>query len=378
MVYTTSYYKLFFLFGFFLVGIVRTCIGGSYPSRTGTIYIDDFVPHFNYDCATAINSTLSIKSSKTTVLVFGAKEYKISRKIITKSPVVFLGIRDSTSFISDTDYLDAFIQSTSTFNFFNLSFDGQFNVSYGINSYSELVVADSKFFKLKGNHERPGIGIRHLNNNSIQIYRSEFSSIYGAEDGIVGNSIGANRGVYVRSNSNILIKDCSFVDVIGAEDSDALRIESALRSSGRWAKVDALVEGCFFNNFGKRAVKIMASGVEVRDCYIVGGGNGVSSAFSLYGNDNLIVRNRIELLESIYCFFLKGGNSYLGHNDIFLSSNKSQRVFFGKGVASSCIASNNLHLNHKFPMRYVYGASTEPDSRTAENPLIYGNNILLY
>ncbi|MDF2722335.1 MAG: hypothetical protein K0Q59_2010 [Paenibacillus sp.] len=194
-----------------------------------------------------------------------------------------------------------------------------------INSGCSQVTIDSvEVANVNGDTTRGGYGILLENGAAnIGITGCYIHDVAGYEDGVEGNSPGASRGIHIRAAQQVRISRCLFERIDGFEDGDMIQVHGVAQTGGIWNKSDVLIEGNRFIDFKKRAVKIQASGVTVRNNVITSthAGSGSDCAYSgisAFDADSILIEgNRIDLTRSRYGIEADGiVNSTITGNDI--------------------------------------------------------------
>lgn len=177
--------------------------------------------------------------------------------------------------------------------------NGENQAAWGVLSTGDLILKHVVFENFMGTEIRPASGIRHQGDTMssiLQLDNCVFRNITGYEDGKIGNFVGAHRGV-LSQGGDVKITNCVFENILGQEDADCIHIQTEQNEADVWSQNgNVLIDNCSFNNFGKRAIKIQASGVSVQNCGISNGANQtILSAISIYGSRNSVTGNSIRV-----------------------------------------------------------------------------------
>lgn len=139
--------------------------------------------------------------------------------------------------------------------------------------------------------------------SDISIVETKIHDVDGGGNGVQGDSIGANRLIYIQGVTRMLIDHCEFYNIGPWEDGDCIQVQASGTS-------DVTIRSCKFYNFMKRAIKIQASGVVATNNLIscAGADDGVNApaeGIAVMGatsgeiSNNIIILNRASWAISI-------------------------------------------------------------------------------
>lgn len=211
--------------------------------------------------------------------------------------------------------------------------DGKKMAFWGIYSTSDLSVRNCTITDFFGTQKGPGNGIRHLSEDPLAmlcIENSVVKNISGYEDGVVGNYVGAHRGV-LTNGGRVLIQGTRFESILGEEDADCIHIQTASNDKDGWKSAgNVLIDGCKFINFGKRAIKIQASDVTVNNNEIKNEDNKIYSAISIYGSRNVVDNNLIDVANATAALTIISGNqNKVRNNTVVVDRERGGRMSWG-------------------------------------------------
>lgn len=201
--------------------------------------------------------------------------------------------------VNQSKHLNQMFNVHASLSMSNVCLNGENRTAWGILAMGDLILQHVVIEDFRGTELRPASGIRHQGEEENSILRLDncvIRNISGYEDGEIGNFVGAHRGVISRGG-DVVITNCVFENILGQEDADCVHIQTSAEQAEVWSqKGNVIVDNCQFNNFGKRAVKIQASGVTVQNCVVNNGANQkILSAISIYGSRNAIINNFIRV-----------------------------------------------------------------------------------
>lgn len=183
-----------------------------------------------------------------------------------------------------------------------LTFNGYNKRAIGIyisnlNTTNNVTIDSCAVINVLGNKSMPGYGIQiNKNTGQVRIVQVLIKNIGGVGDGIVGNLIGANRGVYINNVKNVLVQNCTFTNITGDEDGDGVHY---YRWDGKTA-ASVRINANNFTNISKRAIKLHSGNTTVENNKMTRLSTTASSwaAISVYSSNNIIRNNKINLYRS--------------------------------------------------------------------------------
>jgi hypothetical protein len=170
-----------------------------------------------------------------------------------------------------------------------------------------------------------------------------FSGVTGVENGIEGDTAGADCGIYL--NTPLFnINGASFSNIGGYEDGDCIRVQLLADEDLLWASAaGSKITNCKFPSIKKRAIKIQASYVQIY-------GNEVSStsvhdtlcpyaAIDVYGSYNDVRANKIDLSRAVAGIIDNGINNTIETNYVDIARLVAYTT--ARGSAASAIRNEN-------------------------------------
>lgn len=156
-----------------------------------------------------------------------------------------------------------------------------------------------------------------------------FEGVSGVENGIIGDTPGADCGIYLEGPV-FVIRDSVFRNIGGYEDGDCIRIQLPADQALLWgAARGSRVEKCQFIDIKKRAVKCMASYVDIVDNVITSSATDENlcpyAAIDLYGSYNSVEKNKVRLSRSVSGIIDNGKGNVIRMNDVVVSADSSFR-----------------------------------------------------
>lgn len=244
-----------------------------------------------------LNQVVSEYDNGTTVLILESAQY-VTPQIKIKVGVEISSENGSIIIPDSSSSMTSLIKASAPLTLDNIVLDGNNIIAWGIYTTSSLEINNSFVQCFYGDSKTPANGIRHVpdsKNEDLIILNTIFRYISSYEDGIVGNYVGATRGV-LSSGGNIIIKNNTFIDIQGKEDSDCIHIQTDKSDSIEWKSAGRVkIIQNDFQNFGKRAIKIQASDVFVSDNTVFSDESQIYAGISIYGSNNSIINNTISL-----------------------------------------------------------------------------------
>jgi hypothetical protein len=136
---------------------------------------------------------------------------------------------------------------------------------------------------------------------TVEIRNCKFENITSQANGIIGDTSGAARAIYLQCGAdNVVIDNCSF-DGINSKNASGENVQEdgdAIQTTGsQWPMKTLRISGCRFTNCGKRATKIQnASNAIIEKCRVesaweFGGNDGMHNVFALIDVDSGTLRD---------------------------------------------------------------------------------------
>ncbi|WP_346355424.1 glycosyl hydrolase family 28-related protein [Azotosporobacter soli] len=203
------------------------------------------------------------------------------------------------------------------------------------NTYGDSVESGSWAILIKGG-------------SNIAIQDCYFHDISGPENGVQGDSVGANRAVWSWNVASMTIMNCRFEEIRGFEDGDCIQITG----ENGWHS-DVKIQDCNFNGFYKRAIKVQTSGVKIIHNMMTAHPEAdqkrnFQAAISIFAGDNLVDNNVIVLHNSRLGVDLNGRNCKVVNNMISVDeagNNKRTAGIYVSAAASNSTVENNTICN---------------------------------
>jgi hypothetical protein len=300
-----------------IIAPLRTIFSGA-----GRVTAMEVYPQwFGAKCDGATDDTEAIQRSFASAPVIRPKDgICMIRDLILPESRQILG--DNATFLNvDLDATALYQYSLLTLNsksvVKNLRLDGRSRSVIGMEiapSATGVKISCCQIENLKGNAGSPvyGVWIR-AGDADITVSDSTIRHLSGGSDGVIGNSIGANRGILISGEvSNTLIERCIIDDIGDAEDGDAIQVQSTGLNPypNPYPPSYVTIRNCTLTEFQKRAVKLQSSNVTVEgntisstfaDCASCSddNGDGVQAGIELYGENHVVRDNRITLTRGI-------------------------------------------------------------------------------
>lgn len=262
------------------------------------------------------------------ILIFGSN-HLITNSINVKNKKKFLVKgNDTTIFLTNGSFCFC-VENTVEFKAYNMKLDFSKFIAKGETGYEAvngLFIKNSDYVDVKNiivtkyknlNEETSFYGL-NLQNNENTLYSIEncsFEELYCRGNGIVGDSVGAIRGILINriygTKGNTLIgngtiKNCYFsninnMNVSGSyykEDADGIHIANAYFVNQentiknlRYSDGNCIIRDCFFYNCGKRCIKIQANKCVVLNIFTKDDENVTRSEFMYICGSNHYVNN---------------------------------------------------------------------------------------
>lgn len=274
----------------------------------------------------SLNDYIEIYDNNKTILVLEGDTYVV-KPINIRNGIKIISTKKSTIQIDSKVKSYTLIQTSGALELENIILDGMEKVSIGIYSSSKVKLVDSEIRNIKGTSKRGGVGLRHNHKNpedSLVVIRSKFHNMKSYEDGKIGNNIGSTRAIYT-NGGKVFISNSEFKDILGEEDADCIHIQTKSNNVLSWESAGiAEIRNNIFENFGKRAIKIQASDVLIKDNFIDSKFQKISSGISIYGSNNQIRNNIITLIEGMSAININSGTNNILEDNLIDISNSSE------------------------------------------------------
>ena len=151
-----------------------------------------------------------------------------------------------------------------------LEIDGNESAPRGIydtTGYDGTIIDGVELHDFHGSATTPAHGIRMDDPTNATIRNTEIHTIHVHADQITGNSIGANRAIFINRPGTTLIENCTIRDIEGPEDSDGIQLLDPGTGT-------VTIRNNTFYHIGKRALKIQGpSNVVIEDNIYYSNGN---------------------------------------------------------------------------------------------------------
>ena len=262
----------------------------------------------------------------------------------------------------------------SDLDILGLIFDGE-NITRNI-----IMIENSKNIKIIGSEVRNAFsdlfgsnGVYIHNSENVTIEGNYIHDIKSFENGIVGDTLGAARGVYMVDVINTVVKLNNFEEIGGFEDGDGVHVQSQIENNS------TIIEHNTFLKVTKRAIKLQAKHNIVKDNYIesfyVGANDSPLAGISDYGADNVIINNTIKFLRGATGIRLANEvkNSVVKNNVISIDETGVYRTETTRTSQSSCILLDRvdnvkIHENELITKgRKIYSTSKNNDVEIKDN-----------
>jgi len=312
----------------------------------------------------------AIDENPNSVILLKNGTFKITNYLTLKNRRILKG--ENGTLLYSSANCGTMISCDSNVDILNLAINGNNQATMGISvlpNESYIFVSNCELFNFAGNSNRPAYGIQICNSTSdITIFDTSIHDIDGGADGIMGNYIGANRGILIGSTIRTIIDRCKIYNIGPWEDGDCIHVQTD--------PSDVIIRGSEFYNFKKRAVKVQASGVVVTNnlisCdYAVDGIDAPYSGISIYSGNCEVSNNTIILNRALVGIEFRGDNVQVNNNyvDVYghytLCRGTYIRSLYVEG-SNYCSVTNNTLLNY-------YSSVTVNNSY---DNVISNNNIL--
>lgn len=216
-----------------------------------------------------------------------------------------------------------------------------------------------------------------------------FSGVSGVENGIEGDTSGADCGLYIEA-SLFSIVGATFTNIGGYEDGDCIRVQLSADAELLWASAaGSKIAHCKFPEIRKRAIKCQASDVLIY-------GNAVTStvvtdpscpyaAIDLYGSQNTVAANSIDLARAVSGIIDNGKNNVIEGNSVRVSATTAYTT--ARTSATSAIrnqssigsrVSNNAVTSKTVSSFYVYQSNGSIHANNSVSGDAASNQVGIY
>ena len=216
-----------------------------------------------------------------------------------------------------------------------------------------------------------------------------FSGVSGVENGIEGDTSGADCGLYIEA-SLFSIVGATFTNIGGYEDGDCIRVQLPVDADLLWASAArSKIAHCKFPEIKKRAVKCQASDVLIY-------GNAVTStvvtdpscpyaAIDLYGSRNTVTANSIDLARAVSGIIDNGKNNVIEGNSVRVAAATAYTT--ARTSATSAIrnqssigsrVSKNSVISKTTSSFYVYQSEGSIHANNSVSGDAYTNQVGIY
>lgn len=194
------------------------------------------------------------------------KTYKITNSIVLHSDLIvknggIIGenVTDLFSMIGNS------VDTVKNVTIESVSFDGNMSCNVGVYArYGENVQIENCFFFDFYGETASAFGVHLRDCKRSNVKTSKFDTIEAKTNGIVGDNVGAARGVIFTDTTESIIECCDFTDIISTDDGDAVHIASSVNTEQSFFG-NITIRNNMFENVGRSAIKIQQSGVLISD-----------------------------------------------------------------------------------------------------------------
>lgn len=225
--------------------------------------------------AAAFTAAAAIGSA--TVLLSDNKTYRIASDIIISTDIEFIGLGRGSRILCDNDGTTFLFNGNTIVK--NITFDANDSnlverMLHVGGTSSQLLVEDCRFVNMLSDTYAQGLTLSG-DIESVLVSRCTFKAIRAFENGIIGDPNGGVRGIYASSyGDQLTIRDCHFLDInnrdVGNtkntyEDADGIQVQNLGNDL-----FFALIDNCYFEDCGKRGIKLESEGqINVTNCRCV-------------------------------------------------------------------------------------------------------------
>src|SRR5690606_24944183 len=97
-----------------------------------------------------------------------------------------------------------------------------------------------------------------------------------------------------------------------------------------WSETNVIINGCQFFNVKKRAVKVLAAGITIRDCKVYSEyddfTNCPGNAFELFGGKNKVINNYVDLKRALTAIRIAGPDNLIEGNTFYVDKTGEYRT----------------------------------------------------
>src|SRR5690606_21119253 len=118
-----------------------------------TIFVDNYIKDFSVDKVGVLNQLLENAAKEQQTLKFGHNTYYISKDLVVNGNLTIVGVNNRQTTIKPLQKHSgtALITAKGKLSISNVIIDGANIVTYGLNSYNDLIVTNCVFRNIMGN-----------------------------------------------------------------------------------------------------------------------------------------------------------------------------------------------------------------------------------
>ncbi|MHB9139618.1 MAG: LamG-like jellyroll fold domain-containing protein [Victivallaceae bacterium] len=259
------------------------------------------------DDTSAIQSAINANPNSVILLKDGT--FKITSILTLKTTRTLQG--DAGTLLYSSASCGTMISCESNVDILNLAINGNNQSTSGIYvgpNLTDINVQSCELFNFAGNSAAPAFAINIRDNCSyVNILQTKIHDVDGGGNGVQGDTIGADRAIYIRGVTNTVVDNCEIYNIGPWEDGDCIQVQASGASG-------VIIRNSKFYNFMKRAVKIQASGVVVTNnliscAYADDGVNAPAEGVGVLASNCEISSNIIILNRASWAISVSGGCS---------------------------------------------------------------------
>ena len=190
---------------------------------------------------------------------------------------------------------------------------------------------------------------------NVNVINTTINGIEAFPNGVVGDEKGGCRAITLQHSKNVLIKGCTFYDIISTEDGDAIHLVTDYNLFTN--EIDGeiiypkIIESCYFYNISRSAVKMQDKGVIIRNNIMANDKASADAIIRIYANNCIVENNKVDY-KSAY-FVIIGMDKKLLVKNIVVRNNIIKTpgysyqgsIFFYCKVDGILILNNNITIN---------------------------------
>ena len=141
-----------------------------------------------------------------------------------------------------------------------------------------------------------GVLFRRCEN--VNVINTTVNGVEAFPDGTVGNEKGGCRAITLQHSKNVLIKGCTFYDIISTEDGDAVHFVTdydifvnEIEGEIIYPKI---IESCYFYNISRSHVKIQDKGVIIRNNIMFNDRASADAIIRIYASNCIVENNKVD------------------------------------------------------------------------------------